>query len=166
MVNNLTKMNTDKKFFKQAIKQARISMEKGGFPAGAVLVKDGKIIAKGVSLGGILFDPTEHAETSCIKKACKKLKTTDLAGSILYASLEPCLMCFSVANWSGVSKIVYGCKKNQHMIDMKYYEGANDSKNVNSLNSRQIEIEYIGDFENESLKLVSDWEIKLNTTNQ
>lgn len=156
-------MNTDKKFLKQAIRQAKISMEKGGFPAGAVLVKDEKIISKGVSLGGALFDPTEHAETSCMKKACKKLKTTNLSGSTLYASLEPCLMCFSVANWSGVSKIVFGCKKNQHMIDMKYYEGANNSGDVNSLNSRQIEIQYIGDFENEILKLVSDWEINLNT---
>ena len=60
MVNNLTKMNTDKKFFKQAIKQARISMEKGGFPAGAVLVKDGKIIAVfpvTVGVVGLLFAP-------------------------------------------------------------------------------------------------------------
>ena len=158
-------MKTDKKFLKQAIKQARVSMDKGGFPAGAVLVRDGKIISRGVSMGGTLFDPTEHAETSCIKKACKKLKTTDLTGSTLYASLEPCLMCFSVANWAGVSRIVFGCKKNQHMIDAGYYEGANNSEDVNSLNSRKIEILYVGDFEEESLGLVLEWEVKMNIIN-
>jgi len=154
-------MNIDKKFLRQAIKQASISVEKHGFPAGAVVVKDNKIVSRGVSLGGKLFDPTEHAETSSIKKACKKLKTTNLSGATLYASLEPCLMCLSVANWAGVSRIVFGCKKNQHMIDMKYYEGTNNSEEVNRLNSQQIEIEYINDFENEILKLVLDWESNL-----
>lgn len=153
-------MNKDKKFLEQALKQARISVEKGGFPAGAILVKDGRIVSKGVSLGNTLFDPTEHAEASCMKKACKKLKTTDLTGCILYASLEPCLMCLSVANWSGVSKIVFGCKKNQHMVDMGYYEGVNNIRDINTLNNRHIKIEYINDFEDETLKLILDWEMK------
>lgn len=151
-------MNIDKKFLKQAIKQAKVSMEKGGFPAGALLVRDGKIISRGVSLSATLFDPTEHAETSCIRKACKKLKTTDLSGSTLYASLEPCLMCFQVANWAGVSRIVFGCRKTQHMIEIGCYEGTNNCADVNKLNTRQIEVEYLGDFEDESLKLLAEWE--------
>ena len=61
----------DKKFLQLAIKQARQSMEQGGFPAGAVVVKDGKVIAEGISLGYQLHDPTEHAETSAIRKACQ-----------------------------------------------------------------------------------------------
>jgi len=154
-------MDTDKKFLRQAIKHAQRSLELGGFPAGAVLVKDGKVIAKGISLGAKLNDPTEHAETSCIKKACKKLKTVDLSGSVLYGSLQPCLMCFSVANWAGVSKVVFACKKNQHMIDHGYYEGASDLSAVNQSNRRQLEIVYFNDFENESLKLVADWEKNL-----
>ena len=153
-------MNQDKKFLWQALKQSGLSVEKGGFPAGAILVKNGEIISKGISLGNTLFDPTEHAETSCIRKACKKLKTTDITGCVLYASLEPCLMCFSVANWSGVSKIVFGCKKNQHMIDKGYYEGTNNIEDINDLNNRQIKIEYINDLEDETLKLILDWETK------
>lgn len=155
-------MNTDKKFLKQAVRQARISLQKGGFPAGAVLVKDDKIISKGISLGGALNDPTEHSETSCIKKACKKLKSTNLEGCILYASLEPCLMCFSVANWANVSKIVYGCKKSAEMVKQGCYEGMNELKVINGQNSRQIEMEYIGDFENESFGLIADWEKTIN----
>lgn len=153
-------MNIDKKFLKQAIRQAVVSFGKGGFPAGAVLVRDGKVISKGISLNGLVFDPTEHSETSCIKKACKKYKTMDLSGCTLYASLEPCLMCFSVASWTGVSKIVFGCKKTQHMVEAKCYEGNNDIRDINSLNNHKIEIEYIGDFEDQSLKLVAEWEVK------
>lgn len=87
----------DKKFLKIAVEQAKKSAKQGGFPAGAVVVKDGKVIAEGVSLGYILHDPTEHAETSAIKKACKLIGSSDLTGATLYESLECCNMCFSVA---------------------------------------------------------------------
>jgi tRNA(Arg) A34 adenosine deaminase TadA len=82
------------------------------FPAGATVVKDGEILVKGVSIGFKLKDSTSHAETSSIRKACKKLRTINLQGATLYASLQPCLVCFCVAHWTGVSRIVYGCKKN------------------------------------------------------
>ena len=156
-------MNTDKKFLKQAVKQSKISLQKGGFPAGAVLVQDGKVISKGISLGGTLNDPTEHSETSCIKKACKKFKTINLSGCTLYASLEPCLMCFSTANWANVSKIVYGCRKSEEMVKKGCYEGMSELEVINGKNSRQIEMEYIGDFESESLEMIVDWENKIKS---
>ena len=153
-------MNIDKKFLKQAVKQAKISLQKGGFPAGAVLVKDNKIIAKSGSFGSIINDPTGHSETTCIRKACKKLKTTNLEGCILYASLEPCLMCFSTANWANVPKIVYGCKKTEDMVRGGCYEGMNDLETINRQNSRQILMEYLSGLENESLGMVAEWENK------
>lgn len=151
-------MDTNKKFIKQAVNQARISLQKGGFPAGAILVKDNKVIAKSGSFGSIVNDPTGHSETTCIRKACKKLKTTNLKDCVLYASLQPCLMCFSTASWAGVSKIVYGCKKGDEMARMGCYEGMNDLEIINKQNNRQIELEYIGDFENENLGMVAEWE--------
>lgn len=155
-------MDIDKKFLKQAVRQARISLEKGGFPAGAVLVKDGKVIAKGISLGGKLNDPTEHSETSCIRKACRKLKTTNLGGCTLYASLQPCMMCFSTANWAGVARIVYGCKKTDDMVKAGCYEGLNELETINKQNNRQIEMGYVGDFEGESLEMIKEWEKTLS----
>lgn len=152
-------MNIDKKFLKIAVNQAKKSVELGGFPAGAVVVKDGKIISRGVSLGHILHDPTSHAETSSIRKACKKLKSY-LEGATLYASLEPCLMCFNVSNWAGITLIVYGCHKTDDMAIKRYYEGLNDVRKINKKNIRQIEIKYIPDFEKEMLELVSRWENK------
>lgn len=151
----------EKYFLKLAIEQARKSMQKGGFPAGAVVVKNGKIISKGISLGFILNDPTSHAETMAIREACKSLKTSDLKGATLYESLGCCVMCFSVANWAGISRIVSGCRKFPDMVSKGYYEGATDVKDLNDQNTRKIEFVYIPDFEKDSLELIKDWESKL-----
>lgn len=148
----------DKKYLKLAVEQAKKSVNQGGFPAGAVVVKDEKIVSEGVSLGFKLNDPTSHAETSSIRQACKELQTTDISGATLYASLQPCLMCFSVANWAGISRIVYGCKKTDEMAKKNYYEGATGIEGVNIQNNRQIELVYIPDFEKEMLDLVKEWE--------
>lgn len=148
----------DKKYLEIAIKQAEESVKQGGFPAGAVVVKDEKIISKGVSLGFKLNDPTSHAETASIRQACKQLETTDLSGATLYASLQPCLMCFSVANWASISRIVYGCKKTDEMVKKGYYEGKTTVEEINKQNNRQIELVFIPDFEKEMLVLVKQWE--------
>ena len=148
----------DKQYLQLAVKQAKKSFESGGFPAGAVVVKDRKIIAEGVSLGFKLNDPTSHAETSSIREACKKLGTTDLTGATLYSSLQPCLMCFSVANWAGITRIVFGCKKTEEIVKKGYYEGTTDIYQVNKNNTRQIEIIYLPDFEKEAIGLIEAWE--------
>ncbi len=150
----------DKDFLKIAVEQARKSVEAGGFPAGSILVKNGEIICEGISIGFILKDPTEHAETSSIRKACKLLKTTDLEGAILYASLQPCLMCFSTANWANISKIVYACKKTDEMVKKIYYEGTSQLEKINAENNKKIELVFIPDFEKEMLELIKNWEIK------
>jgi len=149
---------TDKEHLKLAIEQARKSVREGGFPAGAVVVKDGKVISSGISVGNKLNDSTSHAEMVAIREACKVLKTSDLSGATLYASMQPCTMCFSAANWAGISKIVYGCKKTDEMAKKGYYEGMNDIKELNNKNNRKIELKYVPDFEAEVLELIKNWE--------
>lgn len=148
----------DLTFLKLALEQAEESVKQGGFPAGAVVVKDDEVISKSISLGFKLHDPTSHAETSAIREACKKLRTVDLGRATLYASLQPCLMCFSVANWAGISKIVYGCKKFKDMVQKSYYEGITDIKEVNKQNNRQIKLVHISDFEDNILNMIDEWE--------
>ncbi len=70
-------------------------------------------------------------------------------------------MCFSVANWAGVSRIVYGCSKTKEMVKKKYYEGNNNLEDVNINNTRQIELVYLPDFEQELLELIENWEISI-----
>lgn len=150
----------DKDYLKLAVEQAKKSVEEGGFPAGAIIVKDGKIIAEGVSLGRKLNDPTEHAETSAIRKACHNIGSY-VDGATLYGSLECCNMCFSVANWGGISRVVYGCRKTPDMVKKFYYEGSTDNNALNESNNRKVEIVFIPDFEQEMLELVKKWEEKI-----
>ena len=80
-----------------------------GGPFGAVVVKDGQIIA--VASNSVLVDndPTAHAEMNAIRKACKKLNTYDLSGCELYATGYPCPMCLSAIIWSNIKTVYYGC---------------------------------------------------------
>ncbi len=141
-----------------AVEQAKESVKQGGFPAGAILVKNNQVIAKGVSIGNLLHDPTAHAESVTVRTACQVLKTTDLIGATLYASLEPCLMCFNATCWANVSRIVYGCQKTVEMINKHYYEGTNDIYEANRKNTHQLELIYLPNFENEMHALIAEWE--------
>ena len=152
---------TDEQYLKLAIDQARMSMEQGGFPAGAVLVKGDEIIARGVSIGNILHDPTSHAETATIREACRILEATSLAGATLYASMEPCLMCFCGAYWADVSRIVFGCRRTPEMIEKGYYQGRTEIYEVNDENNRKIELVYLPNFEGEVLGIIAEWEKKM-----
>ncbi len=154
--------DTDKKYLKRAVELAKKSVEKGGFPAGALVVKDGEIISEGISVGYILHDPTSHAETASIREACKALQTSNLEGATLYENLQSCIMCFSVAYWAGISRIVAGCRKTEDMAQKGYYEGLGSIQELNQLNNRKIDLEYMLDFEQESLDIIKTWEEKQN----
>lgn len=127
----------DLEFLKIAVEQARKSLEEGGFPAGAVVVKEGKIISKAVSLGYVMHDPTSHAEVAAIREACKVLGTSNLEGATLYENLSSCVMCFSAANWAGIGRLVSGCKKTSDMVEKQYYEGETDIAKLNEENKRK-----------------------------
>ena len=92
-----TSNNDHRSFLQEAINLAKESVAQGGFPAGAVVVKEGKIIGRGISIGNKLNDPTSHGEMSSIRDACSNLKSSDLSGSTLYSSMQPCLMCFAAS---------------------------------------------------------------------
>lgn len=148
----------DLEFLKIAVEQAKKSLELGGFPAGAIIVKDGKILSKATSLGSVINDPTSHAEIAAIREACKILGTSDLEGATLYESLSSCAMCFSAANWAGIGKIISGCKKTSDMVEKEYYEGDTEISKLNNQNKRKIELVYLPDFEKESLELIKEYE--------
>jgi len=96
------------------IKAIALSVEnikRGGGPFGAVIVKEGKIIATGVNRVTANTDPTAHAEVNVIRKAAKKLGTFDLVGCDIYTSCEPCPMCLGAIYWAHLDKIFYGNSK-------------------------------------------------------
>ena len=97
----------DKAFMREAIRLADESVERGGGPFGAVIVKDGKIVAGSANSVTIDLDPTAHAEVNTIRKACRQLGTFDLSGCVNYTSCEPCPMCLGAIYWARLDRIYY-----------------------------------------------------------
>ncbi len=96
-----------KDFMMRAIKLSIESVKNGGGPFGAVIVKDGMIIAEASNSVTIDHDPTAHAEVNAIRKATSRLHTFDLSGCEIYTSCEPCPMCLGAIYWAHIDKIYY-----------------------------------------------------------
>ncbi len=96
---------------REAIRLSEENVTNGGGPFGAVIARDGKIVATGVNRVTANNDPTAHAEVSAIRAACEKLNTFDLSGCEIYTSCEPCPMCLGAIYWAHIDKIYYGNDK-------------------------------------------------------
>ena len=98
----------EEKFMKLALKEAQKAYDKLEVPVGAVIVKDGKVIAKAHNLKETKFDTTKHAEILAIQKASKKLESWRLLDCEMYITLEPCSMCAGAIINSRIKKIYIG----------------------------------------------------------
>ena len=107
---------SDREFMQMAIDLSVKNVENGGGPFGAVIVKDGKVIATGVNRVTANCDPTAHAEVTAIRNACQQLGDFKLDGCNIYTSCEPCPMCLSAIYWAGIDKIYYGNTKHDAKI--------------------------------------------------
>lgn len=106
-------MNTHEYFMQRAIDLARNGMNgNAGGPFGAVVVKNGEIIAEGYNQVTSSNDPTSHAEIVAIRKACEKLQSFQLEDCIIYTSCEPCPMCLGAIYWARPKAVYYACNKN------------------------------------------------------
>ncbi len=102
-------MSGNEAFMQQAVELATENVTSGrGGPFGAVVVKDGKVIATGVNLVTASNDPTAHAEVTAIRNACQSLGTFQLEGCEVYTSCEPCPMCLAAIYWARCRAIYYG----------------------------------------------------------
>ena len=105
-------MEEQNKFMQEAIRISIDNVESGnGGPFGAVIVKDGEIIASGTNEVTNSNDPTAHAEIVAIRAACKKLDSFQLRGCEIYCSCEPCPMCLGAIYWARPDKIYYANTK-------------------------------------------------------
>ncbi len=108
------KTSANSQFMKRAIELAMANVKSGkGGPFGAVIVKDGKIIAEGANQVTVIQDPTAHAEVVAIRNACKLLGNFDLSGCELYTSCEPCPMCLGAIYWARPEKVYYAATRTE-----------------------------------------------------
>jgi tRNA(Arg) A34 adenosine deaminase TadA len=106
------KIKKHETFMRLAIQLSEQNVIAGlGGPFGAVIVRDGKVISKSANKVTTTLDPTAHAEISAIRIACKKLKSFNLTGCVIYTSCEPCPMCLSAVYWARIDKIYYANTK-------------------------------------------------------
>jgi len=106
--NDSKDANPDNYFMKQALVEAQKAGERDEVPIGAVIVCQGRIIARGHNLTETLTDVTAHAEMQAITAAAQFLGGKYLTDCTLYVTVEPCVMCAGALGWSQISRIVYG----------------------------------------------------------
>lgn len=142
---------------RQAIALSLESVRNGGGPFGAVIVKNGEVVATGSNGVTLQNDPTAHAEVSAIRTAAKKLNTFDLSGCVIYSSCEPCPMCLGAIYWAHIDKLYYGNTKTdaQHI-------GFDDSFIYRELDlspeERQLHMEQL--LPHEAITAFDAWETK------
>lgn len=104
----MCKANQKQEHMLRAVQLSRAKMDEGcGGPFGAIIVKDGKVIAEGWNKVTSCNDPTAHAEVSAIRAACETLGSFNLAGCEIYTSCEPCPMCLAAIYWARLDRIYY-----------------------------------------------------------
>lgn len=109
---------TEEDFMRRAIQLSEeMMLENNGGPFGAVIVKDGEIIAEGYNQVTSTNDPTAHAEIVAIRNACEAVNSFRLEGTAIYCSCEPCPMCLSAIYWARIHKIYYAnTRQDAHQI--------------------------------------------------
>ena len=107
LLNN-DSLNVDEVFMREALKEAELAYLEGEVPVGAVLVKDGEIIARAHNTRESSFSATAHAETTAIAAACEVLHGWRLSDTTLYVTLEPCPMCAGAIVNARVPRVVFG----------------------------------------------------------
>ncbi|MEY3678399.1 MAG: hypothetical protein RI924_540 [Bacteroidota bacterium] len=146
----------DQKFMRMAIRLSEKNVDEGtGGPFGAVIVNKGRVIAKSANKVILSNDPTAHAEISAIRAACKKLKTYDLSGCVIYTSCEPCPMCLGAIYWARLDKIYFANTKkdaanigfNDHFIYQEL-----------ELSMEQRKLPFVQIMRNEALTAFKKWE--------
>ena len=142
---------TDEDFMRIAIDESK----KGDWPYGAVIVKDGVIVAKGFNTTNRDRDTTGHAEVNVIRAAIKAVPDLSLKGCTLYSSSESCPMCTGAEIWAGLSRIVYGASI-QQLIDLGQPQINTSSAAL--IKTAFIDIELTGGvLAAEALEVVRDW---------
>ncbi len=150
---------SDEHFMRMAIAKGMEGVKKGEPPFGACIVKDGEVVSCVHNVNVETMDSTAHAEVHAIREACHKLKTLDLSGCVIYATCEPCPMCFTAAYWANLDKIVFGTR----VADATAIGFTQLDITCQELKQLGSDIELVGDvLKTESLVLFQEW-VRLNS---
>ncbi len=142
-------------FMKAAIEESKRSLAEGNFPAGAVVVKDGQVLATAVS---VPYPGLFHADSRAVSAAYEKYGP--LTGASLYVGLENCLMCLGVAYWAGIRDVYYTVPKSA--VNNSYYETHEDLHDLPEKFNEPIRLHHVAELQEEALAVIREWEKKNN----
>lgn len=144
----------DGRFMNMAAAEAQRGFRKGeGGPFGAVIVVDGRVVARAHNRVLAACDPTAHAEVEAIRKACRRLGHWHLADAELYATCEPCPMCLAAVHWARIRRVYYGCTSEDAAR-----AGFDDKLFADSLGRlRELRVEMVPFLREECLPLFEEW---------
>jgi len=152
-----------REFMEMAIRLARQNVKSGkGGPFGAVIVKDGQVIASAMNEVIADDDPTAHAEVVAIRRACKELGAYQLQGCDIYSSCEPCPMCLGAIYWARPDKVYFAANRKDAAAS-----GFDDDLIYNeiSLEPGMRQISFVNVMRNEALVAFREWDesgLKIN----
>ena len=132
-------MSDTERYLRQAIALAQANLRAGGRPFGAVIVRDGAVVATGVNEILSTNDPTAHAELTALRAASRKLGTPNLSGCAVYASGHPCPMCMAAMRLAGIGEV--------------YYAYSNDDGAPYGLSTASVYAELAKPFSEQSMKI-------------
>jgi guanine deaminase len=119
-------VHADARWLARAIELATENVANGGGPFGAVIVRDGELVAEGQNRVTASLDPTAHAEVSAIRAACQAIGDFSLDGMTLYTSCEPCPLCVSASLWARLDRVVFAADRDDAarggFDDSEFYE--------------------------------------------
>jgi tRNA(adenine34) deaminase len=100
-------------FMRRCLELAEVAALAGDTAVGAVIVRDGEVVAEGIERTRAALDPSAHAEVEALRQACQHLATLDLSGCSLYSTVEPCVLCGYAIRRTGIAHVVYGVPAGQ-----------------------------------------------------
>lgn len=154
----MSRKATVKGFMEMAVNEAFKGMtDNEGGPFGAVIVKDGRAVARGHNRVVKTKDPTAHAEIVALRRASKKLGRFDLSDCQIYSTCEPCPMCLAAIYWARISRIYYGCTK-EDAARIGFADESIDTAIKGKLSARKLRM--ISMEREGCLKLFAAWEQK------
>ena len=116
----------DARWLERTVELATLNIKNGGGPFGALVVRDGLLVAEGQNRVTADIDPTAHAEVVAIRAACQVERSFSLAGATVYTSCEPCPLCLSAALWARVDRVVFAADRHDAarggFDDREFYE--------------------------------------------
>lgn len=144
----------DPMLMRRAIELSRASIEAGGGPFGAVIVRGSQIVGEGTNRVTTANDPTAHAEVLAIRNAAQHLSTYDLSGCRLYSSCEPCPMCFGAILWARLDK-VYFANTREDAAAIGFDDAAFYLELARSPGDREFQMEEL--LRDEALEVFRNW---------